>query len=209
MKLKALVIAGLVSLVAASTSMAQTVFSVNAVGFVNKEIPSGFSIIANPLIAEDNHLSALFPTDTFGNGWRVYRFNAAGGDYTLSSSLFGSWTQDFEVLPGEGFFIFNPGAAASVTFVGEVPQGTLETPLPAGFSIVSSQVPQEGLVETELGFPAANGDRVYKFDGASYSLSTYLFGSWTGGEPTIGVAEGFFAFKGAMGVWTREFSTND
>ena len=97
------------------------------------------------------------------------------------------------------------------TFVGNVKQGTLTTPLSAGFTLVGSQVPQSGLVTTDLGLPVGNAESVFKFDTTtqSYVGGSFLFGSWSGGvEPTIGVGEGFFVKKNAAASWTRTFSVN-
>jgi hypothetical protein len=77
--------------------------------------------------------------------------------------------------PGEGAFIFNPGAAFNALFVGEVKQGALTTPECQGFQIVASQVPQTGALDSDLGFPVADGDTVYLFNNAtgSYAISGY------------------------------------
>jgi hypothetical protein len=86
--------------------------------------------------------------------------------------------------PGEGFWI-KPGGPTplSVTFVGEVPQGSLSKPLAGGnnFNLVGSQVPQAlplgstGEANT-LEFPAVPGDSVYIFDsGIQNYKSSYDF----------------------------------
>jgi hypothetical protein len=97
----------------------------------------------------------------------------------------------------------------TLTLVGEVPQGALSTALPGKFAIVSSQVPQEGLVSTDLGYPAVDGDTIYQWDGGGYVISSFLelLGGWTP-EPTIGVGEAFWSRKSADGSWDRDFSVN-
>jgi hypothetical protein len=91
-------------------------------------------------------------------------------------------------------------------------QGSLSNPLPANFSIKSSQVPQAGTVATLLGFPAADGDTIYQFvpsaTGGAYVIHTLDLGEWSGGEPNIAVGESFFSKKVAAGNWTRTFSVN-
>jgi hypothetical protein len=93
--------------------------------------------------------------------------------------------------------------------VGEVMQGALSNPIPAGFSIKSSQVPQAGQLDTILGFPVAEGDAVYIFDPAtaSYAVSIYEFGAWDV-PPVIAVGQGFFVNKAAAAAWTRNFDIN-
>jgi len=214
MKAKAIFAAGLVMAAAVAQSSAQTVYSVNAVGFVNVECPPGFSMIANPLAAATNTVVALFPN--VASGTQIFKFNPATGGFVSSaySSFLGAWTDpNMTLVPGEGFFYRNPGASTVTnTFVGNVQQGTLTTSLGSGFSLVSSQVPQQGLVATDLGLPTDAGTTVFKFSNAangyqSFAFSSFL-GGWTPSEPSVGVGEGFFVKRSATGSWTRSFSVN-
>lgn len=211
MKAKTLLAAGLLLAASAASSLAQTVYSVNAVGFVNLTFPPGFTLATNPLEGSTNTVPALFPS--VPNGTSVFKFDSATGSYTGSTFLFGSWNNaSMTLVPGEGFFFKNPGATTLTnTFVGNVKQGTLTTPLSAGFTLVGSQVPQSGLVTTDLGLPIGNAESVFKFNttSQSYEGGSYLFGSWSApGEPSIGVGEGFFVKKNASASWTRTFSVN-
>jgi hypothetical protein len=211
MKAKAIFAAGLVLAAAVAQSSAQTVYSVNAVGFVNVELPPGFSLASNPLEGATNTVAALFP-NTLPNNCAVFKFDTGTGQFVSSTFFFGAWSNpNLTLVPGEGFFFRNSGATTITnTFVGNVKQGTLTTPLASGFTLVSSQVPQAGLVSTDLGLPIANTESIFKFNNAanSYVGSTFFFGSWSGGEPTIGVGEGFFVKKTASASWTRTFSVN-
>jgi len=213
MKAKAILAAGLMMAAAAAQSTAQTVFSVNAVGFVNVTCPPGFSIIANPLEAGTNTVQALLPSSLPPLA-AVFKFDNAGGAFQGSIHLGGgNWTvNSMTLVPGEGFFFKNPaGTNITITFVGNVKQGTLATPLPQGFSLVGSQVPQSGLVSTDLGMPAATLDGVFRYNNAESAYDGYIFlgGTWTGGgEPTINVGEGFFVKKQSAATWTRSFSVN-
>jgi len=214
MKTKAIFAAGLLMAAAAAQSTAQAVFSVNAVGFVNVACPPGFSLIANPLAAATNTVSALFPSPV--SGTVVFKFNPATGGFisTTFSAFLGGWTDpNMSLVPGEGFFFRNPGATTVTnTFVGNVQQGTLVTSLGSGFSLVSSQVPQQGLVSTDLGLPNDSGTTVFTFSNAANSYSSFVFSSFLGGwsptEPTIGVGQGFFVKRSSSGSWSRSFSVN-
>ncbi|NBR84455.1 MAG: hypothetical protein EBS84_04755 [Proteobacteria bacterium] len=211
MKTKALLVAGLMMAASAASSLAQTVYSVNAVGFVNVTFSPGFTLACNPLNGATNTVLALFPS--VPNGTSIFKFDSVSGSYTGSTFLFGSWNNpSMTLVPGEGFFFKNPtGTPITNTFVGNVMQGTLTTPLSAGFTLVGSQVPQTGLVSTDLGVPIGNAESIFKFDSVSqsYTGGSFLFGSWSGGvEPTVGVGEGFFVKKNASGSWTRTFSVN-
>jgi hypothetical protein len=183
---------------------------VNAVGYVNAAIPTGFSIISNPLNSGENKVGGLF-SGTIPNGSAVYKFDASTGNFAVNSFLFGNWSDaNMTLSPGEGAYFFNAGSAVYTnTFVGEVAQGTLTTKLPAGFSMASSQVPQQGLISTDLGFPASSGDTVYLFRAGNFEVFSQFFGSWSPSEPTVAVAEGFWVSKVAATDWTREFSVNN
>jgi len=211
MKIKSLLVAGAVLATGAVSALAQgTVYSVNAVGFVNLVYPSGFSLSSNPLNAATNDAATLFPTPPAGS--KIYKFDANLGAFTSSSFILGAWRPAVTIVPGEGFFFLNAtGTPFTNTFVGNVQQGTLNTSLNAGFSLVSSQVPQAGLLQTDLGFVPAAGDSVYTFDNnlGAYNSSTFLLGAWRGaGEPQIAVGQGFFVKKVASATWTRTFSVN-
>jgi hypothetical protein len=114
------------------------------------------------------------------------------------------------VTPGEGVFVRVSGPT-TVTFVGEVPQGTLNNPLPVGLSIKSSMVPQEGTA-AELGLVGGDGDQLYQWNSATQAYATSTFDEILGGwDPALGklkVGEAFFLRKNAAGTWTRTFSVN-
>lgn len=220
MKTKSILAAGMVLAAAAASSFAQTVYSVNAVGFVNVVIPgtdafdnslnpkpaAAFSILGNPLDAAANTLSALFPT--VPNQSQIFKFS--GSSFVTVGTYFFGWDNpNATLVPGEAFFFKNTGATFTNTFVGNVKQGTLTTSLSAGFTMVASQVPQAGLLEADLKMPAANLDSVYTFNSAFNrynNASTYFFGWDT--EPFINVAQGFFVKKTTATSWTRVFSVN-
>jgi hypothetical protein len=140
----------------------------------------------------------------------VYKF-LPDGSFDISSLVFGSWSKpDLTLEPGVGFWV-NVGSDVTVTLVGEVPQGQLTNPLKAGFNLVSSMVPQAGLLQTDLGYPTGGDDVIYQWSAASgsYNISSIAFGSWSPSEPTIGVGEAFWAKVGVDADWSRNFSVNN
>ncbi|MCD6339616.1 MAG: hypothetical protein J7M29_09595 [Verrucomicrobia bacterium] len=200
----------LVAAVGAAGSLALNaqVYSVNAVGYVNVTVPAGqMACLCVPLDpGAANTVADLLPG--VPEGTMVYTFDQASG-FTINTYMFGEWSVPDQTLsPGQGFFLRNVGTEdLTITFVGEVPQGTLTIDLPAGFSLVGSKVPQAGAVSTDLGLPVEEGDMVYTFDPtAGYAISTFMFGAWSGGEPEVDVAEGFWVRKVNPVTWTREFS---
>ncbi len=205
MRTKTLLITAALSAAGAATAMAQ-VYSVNAVGYINLSVPAGFSIIANQLDAGtgNNVLSKLFTS--VPDGTIIYEYS--NGGYNISTFAFGSWDVDQTLAPGQAAWINNPNTAAiTVTFVGNVPQGSLSQQIPAGFSLQSSQVPQSGALDTVLGYPAAEGDIIYRYAGGGYTISTYAFGAWDT-VPTPNVGEGFWVNTQTAKSWTRNFSVN-
>lgn len=203
MRTKTLLLAAVLCAAGVASSFAQAVYSVNAVGYVNIAAPAGFSMIANPLDNKTgNNLNNLLTNVALGT--TIYKFDGVSG--FSSSVFFGTWSPDMTLVPGEGAFI-NLDAATTLTFVGEVMQGNLSNPIPAGFSIRSSQVPQS--VELgSIGFPADLGDTVYFFRGGAY-VSAVWFGPPAFNPPAIpAVGESFFVNKSTAGSWTRVFSVN-
>jgi len=205
MRTKALLLTAAFAAVGVVTSSAQ-VYSVNAVGYVNLQIPKGFSMIANPLKAASNTVGGLLTAAP--DVTTIFKFT--NGKFSINTKDFGDFATPAETLnPGEGAFISAP-AAFTVTFVGEVPQGALTQPVPKGFSIQASQVPQSGQLDTVLKFPAADGDAVYRFSNSTgkYATSTYDFGAWDV-PPVPAVGESFFVNKVAAVDWKRDFSVNN
>jgi hypothetical protein len=215
MRTKTLALLAAVAAAGVTASHAQ-VFSVNAVGYVNKTIPKGgFALLSNPLIATTNTVEALF-SGQVPDGFQVFVWDTA-----TKAFKFTSYSPDFgwdpitvaqtKVMPGQGVFAKNPTAAdVKVTFVGEVPQGTLTTTLVPGLQIVSSQVPQTGTA-TELGYTAAQDDKIYQWSTAKQAYDFAQFDATFGWDPALkplDVGDAFFLSKTAGGSWTRTFNVN-
>ena len=215
MRTKTILLTAAVVAAGIGTSLAQSaVYSQNAVGYVNLALPAGYSMIANPLNGTNNNLSTIIPTAP--DGTEILKFDAATQQFaaTVPTYVAGfGWFPDGVLNPGEGAFINLP-SATTLTFVGEVPQGVLSNAVPAGYSIQASQVPQAGALTTQLNFPGADGDTVYRFDRANQryfpEAPQYVqdFG-WFPTEPVIAVGESFFVQKAAAANWTRTFSVNN
>jgi len=226
MRTKTLLLTAALSAAGIATSMAQ-VYSVNAVGYVNTSLPSGFSLVSNPLNnTTGNTIANLFGTGiqgTIPDGMIVYSFNATtdafvSASYDALDGAFGPAANAATVIaPGNGVFVFNPSATAvTCTFVGEVPQGAASNQdLVQGFQIKASTVPAGGPI-TGMNFPAADGDIVYEWDSVNdrYVSNNFdgLDNAWGPAVPNIDVGEAFFLFKNTGGAatvpWTRNFSVN-
>lgn len=223
MNTKTLLLLGVFGAAGLTSAVAQTnVYSVNAVGYVNKTIPAGFSMIANPLNAPTNSLQNLFKAGT-PESTQIFKFNSQTLQYETRtySSVDGGWVDnnltlsDLALAPGEGAFIFAL-SSFPVTFVGDVPQGNLTNSLPAGFSMKSSIVPQSGGLKTVLGFTPVAGETVFKFVNGAYQTFNYVGpDQWEDNnlnpvsEPVLQVGEAAFFSKLSAGNWVRSFSVNN
>jgi hypothetical protein len=209
MRTKALFLAAAIGVASVVATSAQ-VYSVNTVGYVNVTLVAGYNLIANPLETTSNTIADLLPAV---DGLAVFKFVDGSGYQSANYvELLGGWDNPGITLdPGEGAFVLHPGGPdVTVTFVGQVMEGSLSTPIPAGLSMKSSKVPQAGTLSA-LSFPTQDLDTIYKFvPGTGYQVSNYsdLLGGWDNGEPSLGVGEAMFVSKAAATSWDRDFSVS-
>jgi hypothetical protein len=205
MRTKTVLLTAAVIAAGIGASQAQ-VYSVNAVGYVNANIPIGYTLVANPLNTTNNTIGNLL--QNVPNFCNFLKFN--GTSFDVATYIFGAWdTPEITLAPGEGGFI-NTDTAFSITWVGEVMQGNLTNSIPTGYSVRASQVPQSGGVSSVLGLSSLGTfDNLLKWNGNSYDVYTVLpGGGWDPSEPVISVGEAFFLNTGASTQWTRSFSVN-
>jgi hypothetical protein len=195
--------------------MAQSnVYSLNVVGYYNVTISAGQQVmIANQLNTTNNTIGSLLPASMVHDGDHLYKYNG-GFSTSFYSTDDGQWDPDPTITmnPGEAAF-YKPAVAETLTFVGEVEQGSLTNTLPLGIQVMrSSIVPQQGGISSVLGVPFDDGDHLYTFSG---TYSTYFYstddGQWDPTEPVINVGQGFFYKKAAGGHlanvnWVRNFT---
>jgi len=218
MRTKTLLLTAALTAAGIATAKAQ-VYSVNAVGYVNTPLIKGYNLISNPLdnkAANGNQIKSLFAS--LPGGSQVFRFTGTGFQLAEINPITGEVegpAATAVVEPGDGVFVFIPNDApanVTVTFVGEVKTGSLSTPIPAGYSIKSSQVPQAGAATGVLGFPAADNDQIFRFNESTQKYETFGFTTllgWDPSDPTIEVGEAFFVNNlGAAKNWTRTFNIN-
>jgi len=216
MRTKTLLLTAALAAAGIASSMAQAVYSVNAVGYVNTTLKPGYNLVSNPLTATDQTIKALFAS--LPAGTQVFKYNGTSFTTASKDDFTGEYlpptAANLTVAPGEGVFVALPAGTPdqTVTFVGEVPQGAASNQtVPAGLSIRSSTVPQTGLV-TDLQFPGAPGDQIFKFNSTTQGYTTYSFddfsGTWLPSVPTINVGEAVFVNKVAAAAWNRNFSVN-
>jgi hypothetical protein len=175
-----------------ASSMAQNVYSLNVVGYVQYTVPAGLqTLVANPLdatmggtVANGNTVSNLFNATTIPNiafNSAIYQYNAAAGNYTtpilwktLPTKQWSGGTGPTTVVsPGSSVLFKNTaGSDAVITFAGQVVQGayTVAT-MPAGLSSLrGSPVPIGGNITnstTAVGLVPTFNDAVYTFNPAT------------------------------------------
>jgi hypothetical protein len=220
MRTKILLSAALVAAGIAAAD-AQQVYSVNAVGYVNVTLVAGYNLLNNPLNGTNNVVTTVIPVAPEGSS--LLTWNSLAQDFNQADVYLGGWANgdgdpSTRVLsPGQGFFLQNnSGASATITFVGEVPQGALTNKITTGFGFYGSIVPQSAGL-TALSFTGLEGMSYYPWVKAiqDYGQSyTYLGGGWVNGDgdpsdPVVGVAEGFLLSSPGDVNWTRTFSVNN
>jgi hypothetical protein len=205
------------SIAAGREAFAQ-VFATNAVAYINAPLVPGFSLMSNPLFTEDYSIADLTQAvqPEIPDGLTVYVLengNFKVATYDLESGAFQPPEIAAEPLPpGRGFFVYNPSTNHLLAVLtGAILQGSLTNPLPQGFSLTASMIPQEGTLEL-LRFPSEPGDYLYLFDERrqSYEVSYFdeLDGRWLPTPRPIHVAEAFVVFKRRPALWIREFHVN-
>lgn len=226
MRTKTLLLTVVLGIASAASSMAQAVYSVNIVGYVNLTMKPGFNLVANQLNASPNNgLNSVLPAAPLES--QVLKF--ANNNYTTDISDGSAWLDNATgnpsattVSPGEGFFFFNPGTTDSTaTLVGEVRTGNgLTVTMGPGFNLVSSIVPQQIALSAANGFPQILEVQYLTFNPMTQNYNTTLINDgtqWLNNEtgdpvpaPTPDVGQGFFIFNpGTTPIsWSRNFNPN-
>jgi hypothetical protein len=212
--------------VSAATCVAQNVYSLNIVGYVNQPVEANkFYLLENPLTQVNsggNNVTNLIKLDDTWDGSLVYGFEN-GALYVAATYVagFGWYSDDVTkaVLdPGKGFYLY-PAKAGTVTFVGEVVQTNTMT-IAGGnkFNLVGSPFPA-ALSLNALGLTGVDGDIVYRYSTAANKLNpiTFVGGyGWyddavaNGGPvegPALNVGEGIFYFNPNTDfTWKQSFT---
>jgi len=230
MRTKTLLLTAAVIAAGIGASQAQ-VYSVNAVGYVNKTILAGYNLIANPLNGSNNAVSTIIPAASLPDDTQLLTWNAGIQDFNQADFVAGGQWYDqlgnpslTQVPPGRAFFVQLPTGSPSktLTFVGEVAQGNLTNAIAHNFDFVASIVPQSAGLST-IGFPGVpdmtyqtfntalgDYDQAYQYVGVQPGYAS----GWAdpGGnpaDPTPAAAQGFLLYNPGTAVkWTRAFSVN-
>jgi len=189
------------------------VYSLNVVGYYNVPVAAGaYQLIANQLNTTNNCIDTLFPPGSVPDGFQLLKYNA-GCSTSIWSDEDGTWAAaggKVTLNMGEGALVKSL-APVTLTFVGEVQQGTLTVDIPSGsYQVRSSIVPQAGKAAADLGYTPADGDQVLKYSGGwSTGIWSDEDATWAAaGDQTFAVGEGimFKKLAGSTGSWVRTFT---
>lgn len=179
----------------------------NVVGYATVSAPPGFSLIANPFQCTTEFIGMLWPS--MPENTALHKYSSTQHKIQETKFTNGKWTNPMEkFVVGEGGLFFNPTRDTfSLQFCGEVPQGNLMNPIPAGFSIRSSLVPIVGRINTDLQFPLNDGDSIQLFDRDKQEYATYEYPSkkWETDPPIVTVGEAFWVQKSSPANWKFDF----
>lgn len=174
--------------------MAQNVYSLNVVGYINLTLNPGFNLVANQLVGADTKLNTVFGTGFAQDGYQVLTWNASTQGFNQPDSFFTADTAgvagwyDFNsqpsttlVGPGTAVFFKNIGnTPLTVTLVGQVTQGTNSVPIAAGYNFLSIVPPVSVDLATngplKLPNPTTDGTSTYvTYSSATGYSSPYTF----------------------------------
>jgi hypothetical protein len=238
MRTKTLLAAAALVAAGALTSQAQNVYSLNVVGYVNVTLRPGYNLITPQLVDTANPTAPisriLTNAPALADGSTFFGWNANLQTFTEAANWIGTppdgpawYNGDFsgfatDTAPrGKSYFIFNSGVnTATLTLVGEVPQGANSAPVAPGYNFLGDYVPTSGQLLTN-GFPVADGSTLFTWDPITQGYTEALNGiatppdgpAWYNGDfsSTIpfapAVAQGFVYFNPAGSVnWARNFT---
>ena len=209
MRTKTLLLSALLGALGSVSVHAQSVYSLNAVGYINVTNQPGFNIITCPLIeTPDNTLGTVLNNASGAlTGNDVYFWSPTSGYSEDIAKKVGStpfdttnangWSFNGTNLasPGVAFWFDNKvGTNIVVTFVGTVPTGPITNALVGGFNLVGSAVPMSGDIASNTISSLTNyniGDTVYTYDASANPPYT-----------EYATAHGPFGGHGQGGNWT-------
>jgi hypothetical protein len=216
MRTKALLSVAAIAASAISAMAQSNVYSLNIVGYATVSVPSGFSLMANPLQAgATNGANEIMPIldGELILTWTGTKFSQTGYD-----SGFGGWvgadgqtpSVPPSLPPGTGFFFFNPATTATnITFVGQVvpgPSSTNSLSLAPGFNLIGSPLPAtvNQITNPPVSLPVLDGMLILTWNGKGYAQTGFDsgFGGWVGADgqtpsaaPPYAIGQGFFFFN--------------
>ncbi len=189
---KTLLVAATALVAGVISSLAQSPYSANIVGYVNRSLPGGnaYAPINAPFLTGTNTVEAVMPTIKVGDkisfwtggGFTVLTYagsNFDGNGHAWVDSQ-GKGQNSPLINPGRAFIYQNNGSAVTNTFVGSIPT-TNSTVIPGGhaYTLLVSAIPISGALDS-LSLPFQAGDKVFIWIGNRYVAFTYKGANFDG-----------------------------
>jgi hypothetical protein len=223
MKAKTVLMTAVITAGTAISALAQSVYSVNVVGYATVALSPGFTLVCNPLNNTAGNLLYNIITNVpdgttvymYTNGaFKLYQYFDGAGMVDLDAGVLAT---NVTLDPGKSaFFLVPGGVATNLTFVGEVLQGQTATTIGSGFNFLSVPVPLVGGVTTVHNLPAADSDTYYKWNPATQAFRLFQYFDGAGwvdldagalSEPAPQVGEGFIYTKfSGVTNWIRSYN---
>jgi len=209
---------GLAALAVGLTSASAQVYSLNVVGYVNVPLAANkMSFVSVPLAPSGGNynITNTIALSNAQDGATIFAWAGTGWSSTAPTWIGGfGWDTGMVINSGVAFFLSSK-ANSTLTFVGEVPQGTISYNIPTAVSTLANKVP------VAAAFPGASvghdGDTMFLWDQAGQKWSstawTYIGGyGWDAGGgstngPALNPADGvFYVNTGAAIPFTQNFT---
>ena len=230
MRTKTLVLAAVLSAAGIATSLAQAVYSVNIVGYINLTLKPGLNLITAQLKGTNQNVNTILgsATPVLPADSKLYTWNAAGQKYDNAQFAGGDnkWydlqtgtESTVTVSPGQAFFIQVAGTAdVTLTLVGEVPTFLVAVSVVNGLGFYGDPAPVSQNIATNL-FPIVDNDALYTWNTSLQKWNNALIGvGAAGGSPAAwfdangpvvfapAVGQGFAVLHTGAGTWNRTFT---
>lgn len=206
------------ALLAGTIAWGANVYSVNAVGYVKKDLPAGYSLLSTPFSAvggtaiDLQTLLGSVPEDTAvffsvpGGGYDTFVYLSWAGGWVNATTFAAAGGE--KVLRGESFWIQLP-SATTLSLAGEVPgaqDATNKINLIQGYQLVASAYPAATVVANSGsptgGLTPNTDDVIYipKTTGSGYDTYVYLdyLGGWL---DAVSYSPATISFAPASGGW--------
>jgi hypothetical protein len=202
-----------------STQAQSNVYSVNIVGYVNVPLQGGgkLDILDYPLNPPNSNLNItnVIKLADANDGALLLHWAGNAWDNSIPSWIAGGfgWDTEMNINAGESYFI-NAPAADTVTFVGEVRQGTMTNTIPAGLSFQANKVPNGA--PWPGGTVGHDSDIIYLWTGTAWANTIWSYvdqfgwddglGGSTNGPSLVVGRGGVYLNGGAPIVWVQTFT---
>jgi hypothetical protein len=168
---------GLALLAAGLSTAGAQVYSANVVGYVNVPLTANkLAFISYPFQDPNGNydITNTVPAGDVQAGANIFQWTGTQWNPNVPTWYSGfGWYPDTVISNGVGFFLLAQ-ATSTLTFVGQVPQGTLNQTIPTGLSTLANQVP------VSTNFPGSAfgnaGDNMFTWNNAGQFWDTAV---WT------------------------------